>query len=151
MPITFPRLLLNPDCMSSSSTLSRPVECSNPRHPRLAYISFFLVQTFDCFLFITLSSPPPAFDRSINTHWSHSIFGFEPMLQLCSCLSTLVRCNAIGKRVAWTFTLFHRLFIVPGLDIAIRPMIFRVILGERGVSWDMVCKWHSSNNEILGR
>jgi hypothetical protein len=88
----------------------------NPAHLRLAYITFFLVQTFDCFLFTSLS-PQLFTDRSILT--GPTIFFIRsnavtlfPFVLLVFMLRGHHISTAVGQRVAWAYTLFHGLALV---------------------------------------
>ena len=103
-------------CMSSPSTLSNPMERSNPRHLRLAYISSFLVQTFDCFLFIILS-PQLFTDQSILTgptqFWIRAnATTLFPFVSLIFLLRHHHVSSDVGRRVVWMFTLFHGLVLL---------------------------------------
>ena len=101
--------------MTSPSALPDPVELSNPRHLRLAYISFFLVQTFDCILFVTLS-PQLFTDSSILTgptqFWIRAnATTLFPFVWLVFLLRQHHVSSHVGQRVVWIFVLFHALVL----------------------------------------
>ena len=89
---------------------------SNPGHLRIAYVSFFLVQSFDCFLFTSLSHRLFT-DRAILTAPTHffiraNAITLFPFILLVFLLRDQHVSTPIGKRVAMTFTLFHGLALV---------------------------------------
>ena len=85
----------------------------NPRHLRIAYISFFVVQSLDCFLFITLH--PQLFkDQSVLSDPTQffiraNAITLFPFILLVFSLRGHHVSSSIGRRVVIAFTLFHAL------------------------------------------
>ena len=92
---------------------AKQLPLKNPRHLQLAYLSYFVVQSLDSFLFITLH--PQLFkDRSIlsgPTQFfirSNAVTLF-PFILLVFLLRKHHVSSDIGRKVAKVFTLFHTL------------------------------------------
>jgi hypothetical protein len=88
----------------------------NPRHLRYAYLSFLLIQTFDCYLFTSLSTlifP----DRTILTGPTQffiraNAVSLFPYIVLIFLLRDVPVSTPIGRAVALSFTLLHGLALV---------------------------------------
>ena len=88
----------------------------NPRHLRLAYLSFFLIESFDCFLYLTLSSqlftessiltPPTVFFIRTN---ATTLF---PFILLIFLLRNQHVSGSVGRQVARVFCLFHGVVLI---------------------------------------
>jgi hypothetical protein len=102
--------------MTSPTSKSTPIVTPNPLYLRLSYISFFVIQTFDCFLFTRLS-PMLFTDPSILTGptqffiRSNAVTLF-PLVLLVFLLRDYHVSTDVGRKVAWVFVLFHTLAVV---------------------------------------
>jgi hypothetical protein len=88
----------------------------NPRYLRLSYLSFFIIQTFDCFLFATLS-PFLFTDRSILSGPAQFFIRANattlfPLVLLIFMLRDHHVSTEVGRTVATVFVLFHALVMV---------------------------------------
>jgi hypothetical protein len=102
---------------ASMATSSSPsISIRNPRHLQLAYLSFFLVQSFDCFLFLMLS--PQLFkDASVLTPATRFFIRANattlfPFILLIFLLRKHHVSSAVGQTVAHAFCLFHGIVLV---------------------------------------
>ena len=87
----------------------------NPGYLRLAYLSFFLVQSFDCLLFVTLSpqlfTDPSSLTGPTQFFIRANAATLFPFVLLVFLFRKYHISSEPGRRVAWAFTLFHGLVL----------------------------------------
>ena len=101
--------------MSSPKAKPSPTMTRNPRYLRLSYLSFFVIQTFDCFLFTSLS-PFLFTDRSILNGPTQFFIRANaatlfPLVLLIFMLKKHHVSTEVGRTVASVFVLFHALVL----------------------------------------